>query len=44
MTSANSCRIKKIEGVELVGLVYVGKLFRMGCDSLLMHVRGSVGG
>ena len=36
MTSADSCKVGEIEGVGTVGLVYVGKLLRMGCDSLLM--------
>ena len=44
MTSADSCRIGEIEGVGTVGLVYVGKLLRMGCDSSLMPVCGSGGG
>ena len=44
MTSADSCRIREIEGVGTVGLVYVGKLLRMGCDSSLMPVCGSGGG
>ena len=41
---ANSCRIGKVERVEKVELVRVGRLLRMGCDSFLMPVRGSVGG
>ena len=44
MTSADSWRIGEIEGVGMVELVYVGKLLRMGCDSLLMPECGSVGG
>ena len=44
MTSADSCRIAEIGGVERVGLVYASTLLRMGCDSLLMPVCGSVGG
>ena len=44
MTLANSRRIKKIEDVEVVGLVCVGRMLRMGCNSLLMRMRGSVGG
>ena len=43
MTSADSCKVGEIEGVGTVGLLYVGKLLRMGCDSLLMPVCGSVG-
>ena len=31
-------------GVRTVELVYVGRLLRMVCDSLLMPVCGSVGG
>ena len=44
MTSADSCTIGEIEGVGTLGLVYVGKLLRKGCDSLLMPVCGSAGG
>ena len=44
MASTDSCRIGEIEGVGTVELVYVGTLLRMGCDSLLMPVCGSVGG
>ena len=42
--SAETCRMGEIEGVREVELVYVGRLLRMGCDSLLMPVCGSVGG
>ena len=44
MTLADLCRIEEIEGVGTTGLVYVAKLLRMGCDSLLMPVCGSAGG
>ena len=44
MTSADSCRMGEIEGVGTVELVYVGTLLRMGWDSLLMPVCGSIGG
>ena len=44
MRSAETCRMGEIEGVREVELVYVGRLLRMGCDSLLMPVCGSVGG
>ena len=44
MTSAGSCRMGGIEGVGKVELEYAGRLLRMGCDSLLMSVCGSVGG
>ena len=42
--SSDSCRMGKVEGVGMVELVCVGRLFRMGCDSFLMSVCGSVGG
>ena len=32
------------KGVTMVEPVYVGRLLRMGCDSLLMPVCGSAGG
>ena len=41
MTSADSCRMGGIEGVGTVDLDYLGRLLRMGCDSLLMPVLGS---
>ena len=44
VTSADSCRMKEIEGVGTVELMYIGRLLRMGCDSLLMPLCGSVGG
>ena len=43
MTSADSCRMGGVEGVGMVELVYVGGLLRMGDDSLLAPVWGSVG-
>ena len=42
MTSADSCRMGEVEGVGMVELVYVGGLLRMGDDSLLAPVWGSV--
>ena len=44
VTSAGSCRTGKIEGVGAVELVCVGRLSRMGGESLLLPVRRSVGG
>ena len=44
MTSADSCRKGVIEVVEKVDLEYAGRRLRMGCDSLLISVCGSVGG
>ena len=41
---SNSCRMGEIEGVRTVELVYIGRLLRMGCDSLLMPLCGSVEG
>ena len=38
MTSADSSRMREIEGVGTVELVHVGGLFRMGGDSLLVPV------
>ena len=38
VTSADSCRMRGIEGVGMVKLVYVGGLLRMGNDSLLVPV------
>ena len=43
VTSADSCRMGGVEGVGMVELVYVGGLLRMGDDSLLAPVWGSVG-
>ena len=44
MTSGDSSRMGGIEGVGMVELVYVGRQLRMGCDSYLMTVFGSIGG
>ena len=38
VASANSCRTRKIEGVETVELVYVAELLRMGGESFLIPV------
>ena len=38
VTSADSCRMTEIEGVRMLELVYLGVLFRMGGDSLVMLV------
>ena len=35
VTAADSCRMREIEGVGIVELVYIGRLLRMGGDSLL---------
>ena len=43
VTSADSCRMRKIEGVGTVVLVYVGRLLRMGGDSLILPACRSVG-
>ena len=40
--SADSCKIVEVEGVGAVELVCVGRLLRMGCDSFVMLVCGSV--
>ena len=42
--SADSGRIREIEGVGTVELVCVGKLWRMGGESLLLPVGRFVGG
>ena len=42
VTSADSCRMRKIEGVGTVELVYVGGLLRMGGDSLILPACRSV--
>ena len=42
--SAGSCRTGEIEGVGAVELVCVGRSSRMGGESLLLPVWGSVGG
>ena len=39
MTSVNSCRMREVEVVGSVELVYVGGLLRMGGDSLLVPVK-----
>ena len=45
MTSAYYSRMREIEGVRMVELVYVGALLRMGGDSLLLPAwRSSRGG
>ena len=41
--SADSCRMGEVEGVGMVELVCVGRLLRMGCDSFVMPMCGSVG-
>ena len=41
--SADSCRTGEVEGVGTVELVCVGRLLRMGCDSRVIPVWGSVG-
>ena len=41
--SSDSCRMGEVEGVGMVELVCVGRLLRMGCDSFVMPVCGSVG-
>ena len=38
MTSADSCRVRGIEDIGTVDLLYVGGLLRMGDDSLLVPV------
>ena len=42
-TSADSCRMRGIEGVGTVELLYFGRLLRMGGDSLLVPVWRSLG-
>ena len=44
MTLTEYYRMRKIEGVRLVELVYVSGLLRMGSDSLLLSVWRCVGG
>ena len=44
MTSAYSCRRGGIKGVGTMEPEYVGRLLRMGSDSVLIAVCGSVGG
>ena len=41
--SADSCRMREVEGVGMVELVYFGRLLRMGCDSVVILVCRSVG-
>ena len=43
MNSAGSSGMREIESVETLVLVYVGKLLRMGDDSLLLPKCKSVG-
>ena len=38
MASVDSCRIREIEGVGMVELVFVRGLLRMGGDSLLVSM------
>ena len=38
VTSADSCRMREIEAVRILELVHLGRLFRMGGDSLVMPV------
>ena len=42
--SVASCRMGEVEGAGTVEMVCVGTLLRMGCDSFLMPVCGSIGG
>ena len=44
LTSADSCRAGEIEVVRTVDLGCVGRLLRMGGESLLLPVWRSVGG
>ena len=44
VTSADSCRTGEIEGVGAVEHVCLGRLLRMGNESLLLPVWRSVGG
>ena len=41
---ADSCKMGKVESVETVELVYVGRLLRMSGESLLLPVWRSAGG
>ena len=43
MKSAGSCRTRETEGVGAVELVCVGRLLRMGGESLLLPVWRSAG-
>ena len=42
--SADYSRMREIEGVRMMELVYVGGLLKMGGDSLLLPLWRSVGG
>ena len=44
VTSPESCRMRETDGVGTVELVSLGRMLRMGGDSLLMPACGSVGG
>ena len=44
VTSADCFRMREIECVGMVALVYIGRLLRMSVDSLLMYVCGYLGG
>ena len=44
VASADSCIMREIAGVGTVELVYLGRLLKMGGDSLLLPVWRSVGG
>ena len=44
MASVDSCRIREIEGVGMVELVFVRGLLRMSGDSLLVSVWRSLDG
>ena len=41
--SADSCRMGEVEGVEMVELMCVGRLLRIGCDIFVIPMCGSVG-
>ena len=43
VTSTDSCRMRRIDGVGTVELVFVGGPLRMGDDSLLVPVWRNVG-
>ena len=43
VTSADACRMRRIEGVGTVEMVYLGGMLRMDYDSLLVPVWRSVG-
>ena len=42
--SGDSCRTGEVEGVGTVELVCVGELLKMGGESLLLPLWGSIGG